>query len=53
MRYERIEVNIFDRHFECGVSVLAAAALRAADVLPVGCFIAGSEESVALDKRFE
>lgn len=53
MRYERIEINIFDRHFERSIPVLTAAARGAADVFPVGRFIAGPGEPALLHKRFE
>lgn len=52
MRDERVEVNVFDRQGECGISVLTTATLSAADTYPVGRFVAGSDEPIPFDERF-
>ncbi len=53
MRDERVEVNVFDRQGESGISVLTAATLSAADAHPVSRFVTGPDEPIPLDERFD
>lgn len=50
---QRVNVDVFDRHTEYVRPILPAAPCCGTRPNPVGRFIAGPRETLAIDKRFD
>src|SRR5260370_20066204 len=50
---QRIDVDIFHRHAQSVVPILARPPLRRSDLLPVGSLIEGAAKAVPFDKRLD
>src|SRR5438046_2692933 len=51
--HQRIEVDVFHRHGEGRIAILARPSLCRSDPLPIGGLVEGTAKTIAFDKRLQ